>query len=232
MQRLTFTFDNGPAPGATNKVLDFLAAHAIKATFFVVGDRLRTPQGRQLAERAYAEGHWLGNHTYSHGEPLGVSGTRHHVEHEIGETQRLLGALAHPQKLFRPNGKGSLGPHLLSRDAVDYLVEHRFSVATWNNVPRDWLEPKTDWLGRATAALAASSWSVLVLHDEHIAGMMDTLIEFHRRVMASDIEIVQDLPASCLPIRNGRITAAIDGLVMPDAAVASSAPELPHASRL
>jgi peptidoglycan-N-acetylglucosamine deacetylase len=55
---------------------------------------------------------------------------------------------------------------LLSRDAVDYLVEHRFTVATWNNVPRDWLEPKTDWLDRATAALAASSWSVLVLHDE------------------------------------------------------------------
>ena len=63
MQRLTFTFDNGPAPGATEKVLDFLAERAIKATFFVVGARLRTPQGRQLAERAHAEGHWIGNHT-------------------------------------------------------------------------------------------------------------------------------------------------------------------------
>jgi peptidoglycan-N-acetylglucosamine deacetylase len=101
MQRLTFTFDNGPVPGATDTVLDLLAAHAIKATFFVVGNRLQTPQGRRLAERAHAEGHWLGNHTYSHGEPLGLSGTRRHIEHEIGETQRLLGALAHPQKLFR-----------------------------------------------------------------------------------------------------------------------------------
>jgi peptidoglycan-N-acetylglucosamine deacetylase len=232
MQRLTFTFDNGPVPGATDKVLDFLAARSIKATFFVVGDRLRTPQGRRLAERAHAEGHWIGNHTYSHGEPLGLSGTRRHVENEIGETQRLFGALAHPRKFFRPNGKGSLGPHLLSREAVDYLVKHRFTVATWNNVPRDWQEPKTDWLGRAVAALGASSWSVLVLHDEHIAGMMDTLIEFHRRAVESDVKIVQELPASCMPIRNGRITAAIDGLVTPDAAAASSASELAHASLL
>ncbi len=217
MQRLTFTFDNGPAPGATDKVLDVLAARSIKATFFVVGDRLRTPQGRRLAERAYAEGHWIGNHTYSHGEPLGVSGNRRHVEHEIGETQRLIGALAHPQKFFRPNGSGALGPHLLSRQAADYLVEHRFTVATWNNVPRDWQEPKRDWLERAVAGLAASSWSVLVLHEEHIAGMMDTLIEFHRRVIEADIEIVQDLPASCMPIRNGTITAALDELVGPDA---------------
>ena len=216
---LTFTFDNGPVPGATDKVLDFLAARSIKAIFFVVGSHLRTPDGRRLAERAHAEGHWIGNHTYGHGEPLGVSGSRRRVEHEIGETQRLLGPLAHPQRLFRPNGRGALGPHLLSRHAVDYLVEHRFTVATWNNVPRDWQEPKRNWLERALASLAASSWSVLVLHDEHIAGMMDTLSEFHRRIVEADIEIVQDLPASCMPIRNGTITAHLDGLVTPKVAV-------------
>ncbi len=219
MQRLTFTFDNGPVPGATDTVLDFLAAHSIKATFFVVGNRLQTPPGRRLAERAHAEGHWIGNHTYSHGEPLGVSGSRRKVEHEIGETQRLIGALAHPQKLFRPNGKGALGPHLLSRDALDYLIERRFTVATWNNVPRDWLEPKRDWLERALASLTASPWSVLVLHDEHIAGMMETLVEFHRRVVEASIEIVQDLPACCTPINNGAITAALDALVTAEAAV-------------
>lgn len=229
MRRLTFTFDNGPVPGATEKVLDFLAERSIKATFFVVGDRLRTPQGRRLAERAYAEGHWIGNHTLTHGEPLGVSGTRVHVEREIGETQRILGALAHPQKLFRPNGKGSLGPHLLSREAVTYLVEHRFTVTTWNNVPRDWMEPKAAWIDRATADLAGSPWSLLVLHDEHIACMLDTLIEFHRRVTGLEIEILQELPPSCLPIRSGKITAAIDGLVAPDAPAAAPTPEARHA---
>lgn len=229
MQRLTFTFDNGPAPGATEKVLDFLGERAIKATFFVVGARLRTPQGRRLAERAHAEGHWIGNHTLTHGEPFGVGGTRTYVEREIGETQRLLASLAHPQKLFRPNGKGSLGPHLLSRQAVAYLVEHRFTVTTWNNVPRDWVEPKTAWIDRATAALAKSAWSLLVLHDEHIAGMMDTLIEFHRRLTDLDVEILQELPSCCLPIRDGKITAALDGLVSPDTPAAAPMAEWPHA---
>jgi peptidoglycan/xylan/chitin deacetylase (PgdA/CDA1 family) len=222
MQRLTFTFDNGPLPGATDTVLDFLAARSIKATFFVIGERLRTPAGRRLAERAYAEGHWIGNHTLTHGEPLGLTGTRSHVEREIGETQRLIGTLAHPQKFFRPNGKGSLGRHLLSREAADYLVEHAFTLATWNNVPGDWVEPKANWVDRAAAALARSPWSLLVLHDEHIAGMMDTLDEFHRGLVETGVEILQELPPSCLPIRNGRICAAIDGLMTVEPPAASS----------
>jgi len=230
MQRLTFTFDNGPAPGATEKVLDFLAERSIKATFFVVGDRLRTSQCRRLAERAHAAGHWIGNHTLSHGEPLGFIGNRSHVEREIGETQRLLGTLAHHRKLFRPNGKGSLGPHLLSREAVAYLVDHRFTVVTWNSVPRDWEEPKSAWLDRACADVAKLPWSLLVLHDEHIAGMMNSLIEFHCRVVEMGVEIVQELPPDCVPISNGKVCAAIDGLVTRDAAAARSTSEPASAS--
>jgi peptidoglycan-N-acetylglucosamine deacetylase len=230
MPRLTFTFDNGPVPGATDRVLDFLAERSIKATFFVIGNRLHALQGRRLVERAHEEGHWIGNHTLTHGSPLGESGSRNRVEREIGETQRLLGALAHPQKLFRPNGKGALGPHLLSCEAVAYLVENRFTMTTWNNVPRDWEEPKSAWIGRALAALAASSWSLLVLHDEHIAGMMDSLIEFHRRVVEMGIEIRQEPPPCCMPIRNGTILPALDGMVAADAP-AMNAPEISYASR-
>lgn len=222
MQRLTFTFDNGPVPGATDKVLDFLAARSIKATFFVIGERLRDPAGRRLAERAHTEGHWIGNHTLTHGDPLGLTGTPSHVEREIGETQRLIGTLAHPQKFFRPNGKGTLGRHLLSREATDYLVAHGFTLTTWNNVPRDWVEPKTHWIDRATAALAQSPWSLLVLHDEHLAGMMDTLDEFHRRLVETGVEILQEMPPSCLPITNGRICSVIDGLVTLETPAAAS----------
>ena len=223
MQRLTFTFDNGPVPGATDKVLDFLASRSIKATFFVIGERLRTPAGRRLAERAHAQGHWIGNHTLTHGEPLGLVGTANHIEREIGETQRLIGSLAHPQKLFRPNGKGSLGPHLLSRATADYLMMQAFTLVTWNNVPRDWVDPKTDWLARAVAALADSPWSLLVLHDQHIAGMMESLAEFHGYLVAKGVEIRQELPPCCLPIRNGKICEAIDGLMALETPAASSA---------
>ena len=64
--RITLTFDNGPTPGVTDDVLEVLAQHDVPATFFVVGDRLRQPTGRALAERAKSEGHRIGNHTLTH----------------------------------------------------------------------------------------------------------------------------------------------------------------------
>ncbi len=49
-----------------------LAARDLRSTFFVVGEALRAH--RALAERAHAEGHWIGNHTLTHPRPLGESG--------------------------------------------------------------------------------------------------------------------------------------------------------------
>lgn len=217
MKRLTFTFDNGPAPDATGQILDFLAAHSIKATFFVTGAALRDPEARRLAERAQAEGHWIGNHTISHGTPLGIDGSAERVEREIGDMQRLLGDLAHPLKLFRPNGGGSLGPHVLSQAALRYLTDNKYTVVTWNNVPGDWKEPHRAWLEPALATLAATDWSVLVLHDEYIGRMMDTLSAFYDRAMRMGVEIRQDFPPACVPIRQGEIVGDLAELVTPDA---------------
>ena len=65
---VTLTFDNGPAPGTTESVLDVLAERGIAATFFVVGTMLEAPGARALAERAAAEGHWIGNHSMTHAD--------------------------------------------------------------------------------------------------------------------------------------------------------------------
>lgn len=218
MKRLTFTFDNGPVLGATDDVLDFLAAHSIKATLFVTGACLRDPQARRLAERARAEGHWIGNHTLSHGVPLGLDGSRERVEREIGEMQHLLGDLAHPLKLFRPNGNGRLGPHVLSRAALTYLTDNEYAVVAWNNAPGDWKEPHRAWIEPALAMLAATDWSVLVLHDEFIGRMMDTLSTFYDRAMRMGVEIRQDFPLACLPIRQGEIVGDLTELVAEDTA--------------
>lgn len=213
MKRLTYTFDNGPWPDATDKLLDFLAARAIRATFFVVGERLRDPAARRLVERAHAEGHWIGNHTLTHGEPLGLDGGLARVSREVGETEKLIGPLAHPRKFYRPNGGGALGPHVLSADAVSYLTEHRYSVVTWNNVPCDWDETRAGWAARAENTLATQDWSVLVLHDQFIAPMIASLEAFHDRLVARSVEIVQDFPDSCVPIREGNIVGELSGLV-------------------
>ena len=58
LKRITLSFDNGPDPETTPFVLDVLARRGIKTTFFVVGQNLA--KTRAPAERAVAEGHWIG----------------------------------------------------------------------------------------------------------------------------------------------------------------------------
>lgn len=63
-KRIALTFDDGPIQGVTNQVLDILKENNVKATFFVVGQNVAANPG--LVQRAVAEGHLLGNHTYTH----------------------------------------------------------------------------------------------------------------------------------------------------------------------
>lgn len=203
--RLTYTFDNGPIPGATDRLLDFLGERGIKASFFVIGERLAAPGSRRAAERAAAEGHWICNHTMTHTTPLGREGGIERVEREIGETQRLLGDLAHPRKFFRPNGSGAIGPHLLSAEALDYLAAGGFTVVTWNSAPGDWIAPHRAWLEKVEADLERLDWVMLVLHDQFIAEMLDTLARFHDGLAERGIEVVQEFDPACVAVERGEI---------------------------
>ncbi len=202
MKKLTFSFDNGPQPGATEPLLDFLHERAIRATFFVVGQQL-DDAGLALARRAHAQGHWIGNHTLTHGLPLGLEGDAERVAHEIGETERRIGPLAHPDRLFRPNGSGELGPHLLSPEAVAYLAANRYTVVTWNNVPGDFRTPHEAWLETALATIEGQDWSLIVLHDPFIAKMLDLLAHFCDALDARGVTVVQPFPPSCILMERG-----------------------------
>jgi peptidoglycan/xylan/chitin deacetylase (PgdA/CDA1 family) len=211
MPRLTLTFDNGPHPETTDRVLRVLDERGLRATFFVVGDELARPGGRAVAERARAAGHWIGNHSMTHRVPLGL-GTDSQVEQEIGAAQELLGDLGHPDRLFRPfGGGGELGPHLLSRAAVTYLRDHRYTLVLWNSVPRDWEDPD-GWVDRALEDMAKREQTALVLHDLP-TGAMEHLARFVDQALAFGTEIVQELPTGCVPIHNGLDQAPIDHLV-------------------
>ena len=87
---LTLTFDNGPEPDVTPRVLDTLRERGIKTTFFVIGEKLGDPECRRLAARAHDEGHWIGNHTFTHSVPLGQQRDRDAAQHEIGRTQAAI----------------------------------------------------------------------------------------------------------------------------------------------
>lgn len=197
--RVTLTFDNGPDEEGTPYALEVLRRRGLRATFFVVGERLRDPKLRALAERARAEGHVVGNHTLTHGAPLGMRSTVDALR-EVEEAQALLGPLGEPERLFRPNGEGRLGAHLMGHALQRHLAARGYTVALWNAVPRDWEDPE-GWPARALALCAAACpWAVLVLHDSVPAAMrrLDAALD---GLASAGVRFVQDFPDACVSIR-------------------------------
>ena len=209
---VTLTFDNGPEPAATPRVLDVLGHAGIKATFFVLGSKLADPARRAIAKRAHAEGHWIGNHTMTHSVPLGRMTDPQKVIGEIVETQALIGELGHPDRLFRPfGGGGELGRHLLNAAALQVLESERMTCVLWNAIPRDWEDPR-GWAEVALAQCLAQPRTLLVLHDLP-TGAMGRLKIFIDRVLDHGGRFRQDFPAECVPIVRGEPRAAIESFV-------------------
>jgi len=209
---VTLSFDNGPEPAVTPRVLDLLAKYEIKATFFVLGDKLAEQERRKIAERAHAEGHWIGNHTKTHKVPLGRMTDARAVLEEIVETQGLIADLAHPDRLFRPfGGGGEIGPHLLNQVAVEVLKQQRMTCVLWNAIPRDWEDPR-GWAETAIAQCLLQPWTLTVLHDLP-TGAMGRLKIFIERVLDHGGRFRQDFPPECVPIRRGEIVAPVEQYV-------------------
>ncbi|HVJ53599.1 MAG TPA: polysaccharide deacetylase family protein [Aliidongia sp.] len=207
---VTLTFDNGPEPEVTPRVLETLRRTGVSATFFVIGQKLVAH--RALAERAAAEGHWIGNHTFTHSIPLGERVEADAPEMEIGRTQAIIGDLAGAERLFRPNGGGGkLGPHLLSPAAADYLKHGGFTCVLWNCVPEDWLDPE-GWADRALQDCRSRDWTLLVVHDLP-TGAMAHLDRFIHGVRDAGGRFRQDFPPDCLPLRGGRETESLGSFV-------------------
>ena len=200
--QVTLTFDNGPEPAVTPRVLDVLGDAGIKTTFFVLGSKLADKKRRALAKRAHAEGHWIGNHTWSHAEPLGNLKDASRAVSEIVETQALIDELAHPDRLFRPfGGGGAIGPHLLNAAAVDVLKKEKMTCVLWNAIPRDWEDPR-GWAETALAQCLAQDWTLLVLHDLP-TGAMGRLKIFIERLRDHGAAFRQDFPKECVPLLRG-----------------------------
>ena len=209
---LTLSFDNGPEPEVTPHVLDALAKHGIKTTFFVIGEKLLDPKRLDLAARTRAEGHWIGNHTFTHSVPLGQQRDPETAEHEIARTQALIGDLAHPQRWFRPfGGGGNLDDRLLKPSVVEHLTAGGYSCVLWNAIPRDWDDPE-GWVDRALALCRAQAWSLMVLHDLP-SGAMRHLESFLDRATAAGGRFRQEFPGDCVPIRAGKIVLPIEPYV-------------------
>ena len=161
---IALTFDDGPDPQWTPEVLDILRDKKVHATFFIIGEN--GAANPELIDRIYAEGHDLGNHTFTHPNIADISEKRTSLE--LNATERLLESrTGHRSLLFRPPYAEDVEPE--TPDQVRPLVFTSslgyFSVGLQID-PDDWKKPPAREIIRRVMDQAASGeGNVVLLHD-------------------------------------------------------------------
>jgi peptidoglycan/xylan/chitin deacetylase (PgdA/CDA1 family) len=149
------TFDDGPSPRYTPKVLDILRKEHVSATFFVLG--FKAAQYPQLVRRIYHEGHELGNHGYYH--TFIVNKSKQWVESDIRKTDVVVQAVCGAKpKYFRPPGG------ILSKADVGLVVKAGHSIAMWTVDTNDWKGLSAPVIVEAATQRVTAN-SVILMHD-------------------------------------------------------------------
>jgi peptidoglycan-N-acetylglucosamine deacetylase len=158
---VALTFDDGPGP-ATPAVLDILHRNGVHATFFVIGQRVAAEP--KMVQRIAADGHALGNHSWSHHIPSAKAGwKRSTVTTEIERTNRaILAATGLKPCLFRPPGGIVKGARKATHTAG-------LSMILWSTDPRDWAvsasKKSAPVIRKRVAAGLDEQHPVILLHD-------------------------------------------------------------------
>jgi peptidoglycan/xylan/chitin deacetylase (PgdA/CDA1 family) len=134
---LALTFDDGPNPAITPKLLDLLAKHNAKATFFLVGKFVqRCPE---LAKETIARGHLVGNHTQTHPN-LFFCSPKETREELVGCSEAIHNATLESPGWFRPP-YGFRNPWL-----GEISQQLGLTTAMWSLLPGDWRVKPPEWL--------------------------------------------------------------------------------------
>ena len=170
---IALTFDDGPDPVDTPKLLDLLREKGVKATFFVVGKR--ADQYPEIVRRAWDEGHLIANHTWSHRLLfcfLTPSRLRAEIDRGAESVRRICGFRP---RLFRsPVGMR----HVLLQS---YLTDAGLEYVSWSIRTRDTLTLSSSVLERRILKRAASG-DIILLHD-HLPRGAHVMLEALPRVI-------------------------------------------------
>ena len=157
------SFDDGPHPEHTPRLLDVLAAHDAHASFFLIGQQVeRYPQ---LVERIVAEGHVLGNHSYSHPRFNRIS-----LREQLHEIDLVDGLLApfdqRPRHLFR-TPRGSLPLSLLL-----HFAWHRRSIVYWSYDSLDYQQRPAEEIVARLRKQPPGAGDIVLMHDDNACASM------------------------------------------------------------
>ena len=164
------TFDDGPDPDTTPKLIDLLAKHSAHATFFLIGERVeRHPD---LVRRLVAEGHRLGNHSYDHPKFDAIDASAQ--DEQIARTDEILagfdGRATHP---FRPP-YGVLPASLIARSAL-----RRRQLAYWSVDSLDYRqEMSAHELVDVLRNQPPRAGDIILMHDDrpHTIELLDVML--------------------------------------------------------
>ncbi len=170
-RKLAITFDDGPNPAITSKLLDLLERYKAHATFFVIGKFVR--ECPQLVRETVARGHIVGNHTETHPNLLWLTPTQVRIELRLCH-DAISNAMGAKAKWFRPPF-GMRNPWV-----IPVARELGYRTVMWTLLPGDWREKPAEWLiprmhpiaqhaqkslGNGSNAVAGGTGDILCLHD-------------------------------------------------------------------
>jgi peptidoglycan/xylan/chitin deacetylase (PgdA/CDA1 family) len=170
---VAMTFDDGPHVNLTPQLLDILAARQIRATFFVIGSRV--VHHPVIMRRIAAEGHEIGNHTWSHPSLSGLRDAS--ILSELDRTtQAIFDAVGRPPVTMRP-------PYgnLTNRQRVMVHAERNLPTVLWSVDPEDWRRPGASFV-TSRIVNASHPGGVILAHDIQVGTVrampatLDTLI--------------------------------------------------------
>ncbi len=156
---VALTFDDGPNPPYTDRLLDILAKHNVKATFFMIGNRIE--KHPETLQRAIAEGHQIGNHSYSH--PVLGFCPPSYIQREIERTDALL-------RQAGVKGELVIRAPILTRflPVAWVLAKGNRTHISCNVWSWDWTTQNPDKIAETVVRKVLSSGgtgSIIVLHD-------------------------------------------------------------------
>jgi len=156
-RKIALTFDDGPSPGVTEPVLDALEKNGAKATFFMIGRRVKSSP--DLAKRVHSAGHEIANHSYTH--PVLGKMSDEQVRQELQLCQETIsGTVGITPTWFRP-------PYGSFRTSQGALTKaQKLGVVIWSVDPRDWARPGADVITRRVLG-GSCGGDIILCHDLH-----------------------------------------------------------------